>query len=96
MPSKVSSERLRLAKILLQELREQLGWTELEKRLLHQSGTHGKFRILMDWLRRNRYIIKMGASGSRACYRYNPEQVGSPLKERLASRFERAYELCQN
>ena len=77
MPSKVSSERLKLAKILLQELREQsLGWTELEKRLLRRCGTHGRFRSLMSWLKKNGYIIKMGGLGSRAHYRYNPEKVG--------------------
>ena len=77
MPSKVSSERLRLAKILLQELREQpLAWTELEKKLLHRCGTHGKFRSLMSWLRKNGYIIKMNGPGSRAHYRHNPKKVG--------------------
>ena len=67
---------LRLAKIVLWELREeQLSWTELEKRLLRRCGTHGKFRSLMQWLRRNGYIIKMDRPGSRGLYRFNPEKV---------------------
>ena len=77
MPSKVSSERLRLAKIMLRELREEpLSWTELEKGLLHQCGTHGKFRSLMSWLRKNGYIIKMDGPRTRGRYRYNPKKVG--------------------
>jgi len=76
MSCKAGSERLKLAKILLSEVKkEPLSWTELEKRLLRQCGTHSKFRTLMQWLSRNEYIIKMDGPGSRGCYRYNPEKV---------------------
>jgi len=65
-----------LAKILLQELREaSLSWTELEKRVLRQCGTSGKFSSLMMWMLKQGYIIKTGPSGSRAPYRVNFEKV---------------------
>jgi len=76
MSCKEGSERLKLAKILLGELRnEPLGWTELEKRLIRRCGTHSKFRTLMQWLSRNGYVIKMDGPGSRGCYKYNPQKV---------------------
>jgi len=71
-----AEERFRLAKIVLRELRDEpLSWTELEKRMLRQCGTHTKFRNLMRWLTKNNYIVKMGGTGSRAPYRANQEKV---------------------
>jgi len=76
MADKVSSERLKFAKILLGELRNKpLGWTELERRLIRRGGTHSKFSSLMGWLKKNGYVVKMGGSGTRAFYQLNPEKV---------------------
>ena len=76
MASKCESDRLRLARIVLQELRDEpLGWSELEKRVIRQCGTSGKFSGLMSWMVRQGYIVKAGSSRSRAPYRVNSEKV---------------------
>ena len=80
MASKCESDRLRLARIVLQELRDEpLGWSELEKRVIRQCGTSGKFSVLMGWMIRRGYIVKAGASGSRAPYKINSEKVAFTL-----------------
>ena len=69
-------EKIKYAKILLSELREgPLPWSELEKKMVKQCGTHWKFVSLMRWLIRKGYIIKEGSSGSRAPYRFNSDKV---------------------
>jgi len=76
MTDNISSERLRIAKILLSELRDKpLSWTDLEKRLLRQCGTHNKFSNMMTWLKKNGYIVKTGRSGTRALYILNSKKV---------------------
>jgi len=68
--------RMKLAKVVLRELMDEpLGWSELEKRVIRQCGTSGKFSGLMGWMIRQGYIVKVGASGSRGPYRVNPEKV---------------------
>jgi len=69
-------EKIRYAKLLLLELKEgPLPWSELEKKMVKQCGTHWKFVSLMKWLTNKGYIIKEGSSGSRAPYRFNSNKV---------------------
>ena len=69
-------DRLRLAKIALQQLKDRpLSWTQLEKRVLRQCGTSGKFSCLMRWMLKQGYIVKAGPPKSRAPYTANPSKV---------------------
>ena len=55
------SERLHLAKIVLNELRKSsLGRTELEKRTVKKSGTHSTFEGIFRYLVENGYVQKSG------------------------------------
>jgi len=70
------ADRFRLARIVLQELRETpLSWSELEKRVVGQCGTHSKFKRLIGWMVKQGYILKTGPSGSRTPYRINFDKV---------------------
>jgi predicted transcriptional regulator len=52
-------ERLRLAKIVLNELNKQpLRRTELEKRTIRQCGTHNKFVTILRYLKQSGYVEK--------------------------------------
>ncbi|MEM2281898.1 MAG: hypothetical protein QXZ68_07975 [Candidatus Bathyarchaeia archaeon] len=52
-------ERLRLAKIVLAELKKRpLGRTELEKRTIRQFGTHSAFEGIFRWLVQGGYVAK--------------------------------------
>ncbi|MCS7124768.1 MAG: hypothetical protein NZ932_05085 [Candidatus Bathyarchaeota archaeon] len=52
-------ERLRLAKIVLAELKKRpLGRTELEKRAVRQCGTHSAFEGIFRWLVQGGYVAK--------------------------------------
>jgi len=54
-------ERLRLAKIVLNELRRSpLRRTELEKRTVMHCGTHGTFESIFKYLLQNGYVQKSG------------------------------------
>jgi len=69
-------ERMRYAKIILQELRRgPLHWGEIERKVFSSRGTHWKFTALMRWLTEEGYILKDGPSGTRAPYRFNPGKV---------------------
>ena len=55
------SERLHLAKIVLNELRKSsLGRTELEKRTVKKHGTHSTFEGIFHYLVENGYVQKSG------------------------------------
>jgi len=54
-------ERLRLAKIVLAELKKSpLRRTELEKRTVKQCGTHSTFEGIFRYLLQNGYVEKSG------------------------------------
>ena len=74
-------ERLRLAKIVLHELRRSpLRRTELEKRTIKQCGTHGTFESIFKYLLQNGYIQK---SGQRHLDPYTITEKGQRFLEGL-------------
>jgi len=81
--TKTLHERLRLAKIVLHELRRgPLRRTELEKRTVMHCGTHSTFEGIFHYLLENGYIQK---SGQRHLAPYILTEKGQKFLEGLST-----------
>ena len=57
--SKTVDETHRVAKIILEQLKEKpRRWTELEKLTTKSSPTYGRFQTTLKWLQQNGYVNK--------------------------------------